>query len=97
MKPRKPQIKLPSLSDDGEPPRKVPKTEPKKTLKTRVISNEVQQLRGITNEIQLIRGLTNDFQQMRGITNEILKLSNIGLKRTLSLDVPKDIKKQKMD
>lgn len=94
MKPRKPLIKLPSLSEgDSEPPHEVQRAE------TDVFSPSATTDRSPRQRTQ------STIAKIRGITNEIRHLSNLSksfetkLKRPLSavdLTVP-DNKKQKID
>ncbi|XP_047037759.1 F-box only protein 28 [Helicoverpa zea] len=98
MKPRKPLIKLPSLSeDDSEPPPKLQKTEDSRL--SPAPSTSVDNRSPKTKSLSAIA-------KIRGITNEIRHLSNLSktleskLKRPLTLssdvNVP-DCKKQKLD
>ncbi|CAB3254654.1 unnamed protein product [Arctia plantaginis] len=95
MKPRKPLIKLPSLSeDDSEPPPKVQKVE-----------EDARFLPSTSTDRSPRQKTQSTIAKIRGITNEIRHLSNLSksfeckLKRPLSvvdLTVP-DNKKQKID
>ncbi|XP_053620770.1 F-box only protein 28 [Plodia interpunctella] len=61
MKPRKPVIRLPSLSED-EPPAKQPKLEPKPSTSNQNKAKQsaiIAKLRGITNEIRQLSNLSN--------------------------------------
>ncbi|XP_026317934.1 F-box only protein 28 isoform X2 [Hyposmocoma kahamanoa] len=68
IKPRKPMIKLPSLSeDDSEPPAKMPKLdEPTPSTSTQILkaksASTMAKIRGITNEIRHLSNLTKNMK-----------------------------------
>lgn len=98
MKPRKPLIKLPSLSeDDSEPPPKLPKMDESRFNPTPSTSMDKQTPKTKSQTtIAKIRGIANE---IRYLTN-LPKAYEAKLKRPLSLtselNVP-EIKKQKLD
>jgi hypothetical protein len=88
IKPRKPLIKLPSLSeDDSEPPSKLPKLDDKVTPSTskNKPQSTIAKIRGIANEIRTLNSLNIEGKLKRPLSLSALDLFEV------------EVKKQKLD
>uniref|UniRef100_A0A2A4IT20 F-box domain-containing protein n=1 Tax=Heliothis virescens TaxID=7102 RepID=A0A2A4IT20_HELVI len=98
MKPRKPMIKLPSLSEDSGPPPKLQKTEDRRLNPSPSTSMDTRSSTARTlTAIAKIRGITNEIRHLTNLSKSLEnKLKRPPLSLTGELNVP-DCKKQKLD
>ncbi|KAL0859770.1 hypothetical protein ABMA27_010127 [Loxostege sticticalis] len=83
IKPRKPLIKLPSLSEeDSEPPPKIPKMDDKPTPSTsKKTQSTIAKIRGIANEIRTLSSINIENKMKRPLSLNALDLFEIECKK----------------